>query len=200
MKRYVSASVFDDKSSQGVASKLSALKSDFKLLAQCDSLEDVQSVEWKTWNVTGLISRDIQKGMSAEDAIDEMMDWLHEQIKSTKQELDNAKQYEANSSGLIENLVNGVGGLSKMYDVVQVTSEFAAVQPWEGANHKDCIQFVDQVVNLLNCKFSGTGRGGSWTQWDLITDTGVRLKAGWSNSFDTIQFNIPEDLWIVKLM
>lgn len=199
MKRYVCASVFDDKSYEGVAKKLNHLKRDFKMLAKCVSFDDVQSVEWATWNITNFIKRDIQKGLSEEEAIDGLLDWMYNQINNTKQELEQAKEYEEKSSGLMNNLANGVGGLSSMYDVIQVTKEFILIQPWKDAKHKDCIQFVDQVVNLLNCSFSGTGRGGSWTQWNLVTDTGVRLSAGWSSSFDVNQFNIPENTWIVKL-
>ena len=196
MKRYVKASIFDDNSYESVRKRLTALKQDFKMLAKCDSLEDVKDTEWVSWNIPHLISLDIEKGQLEEDAIDSILDFLHEQIVECKKDLDDAKEYEDKCSGLMNNLSNT---LASIYDVIDVSDEYVLVQPFEGANHKDCIQFVDQVVSLLGCRFSGTAPGGSWTQWDLITDTGVKLKAGWSDSFDSRRFNVPEDVWIVRL-
>lgn len=194
MKRYVKASIFD--AYEGISKRLTALKHDFKMLAKCDSLEDVKNTEWMSWNISRFISRDIEKGQLKEDAIDNMLDFLHEQIVECKKDLEDAQEYEDKCSGLMNNLSNSIASI---YDVIDVSDEYVLVQPFEGANHKDCIQFVDHVVSLLGCKFSGTARGGSWTQWDLITDTGVKLKAGWSDSFDSRRFNVPQGVWIVRL-
>lgn len=112
----------------------------------------------------------------------------------------NMPELNNQSLGIMNNLANGVGGLSSIYDIIQVDDRFILIEPWEHAKHGDCIQFVDEVVRLLNCEFSRpTSRGGSWTKWTLTTDTGVRLKAGWSNDFDARKFNVPEDKWIVEL-
>lgn len=45
-------------------------------------------------------------------------------------------------------------------------------------SRQDLIQFVDDVKDCIDGEYSGTGRGGSWTAWDLRSDTGVLVKVG----------------------
>ena len=51
-------------------------------------------------------------------------------------------------------------------------------------SREDLISFVDDVKATVGGRFSGTGRGGSWTAWDLISENNISLKVGLVSSMD----------------
>lgn len=178
MKRYIRASISYERSSQGLRDKLSGLKKDFKNLSRCDSLEDVKSTEWNYWRVDNFIQMAVDGGKSEEEAIDDMLDSIYQDIQSTKADIDNRSAYEQEADRLMTHLEH----LDGAYELISNDGNIMIFNAPEGANHRDCIEFVDDVVSAIQGKYSGTGRGGSWTVWDLRSSSGIYFKAGWYNS------------------
>lgn len=173
MKKYIKASI--SSSSQELKSKLKGLKSDFLQLARCETLEDVQTALWSYWNVGNFIQRKIDKGQAVEEAIDDMLDSIYQDIQTVKSEIEYKVAYEERASKLMTELEH----LDSLYDLVGNNGEIMIFNAPEGATHQDCIEFVDDVVSAIKGRYTTTGRGGSWTAWDLQSASGVRFKAGW---------------------
>ena len=158
--------------------ELNGLRQDRKALINCETIEDIEAVEWYYFNVPRIVKQQMGLGQTLEESIDSMLDTIHEYIKKTKQEIVQSREYAAKKAQVFETLHD----LSDRYELVDITESKLIFNPPEGATHEDCIHFVDDVVNLVNGKYVFTGRGGSWTRWDLKSDSGVNLQAGWEGN------------------
>lgn len=184
MKRVITASRH---TSDDIFDTIVNLQADLKSLAQCSTIEDVDAVEWKAWRLSNFIHNEIERnGVSVNDAIQDNIEWLCDQIKKTKQDYRNTLDYEQNAVKLMKEIEAKLRQVQ--YHILSADDTKIVVQPPENANHRDCITFVDNVVVAIDGKFHGTARGGSWTQWDLLSSGGVRFKAGWE-----------DDNWVVIL-
>lgn len=141
------------------------------------TLEDVKSTEWNYWRIDNLIQRAVDRGKSEEEAIDDMLDSMYQDIQSIKADIDNRSAYEEEADRLMTHLEH----LDGAYELISNDGNIMIFNAPEGANHQDCIEFVDDVVSAIQGKYSGTGRGGSWTAWDLRSSSGIYFKAGWYN-------------------
>lgn len=186
MKRVIVAASLT--SSQKERDLLLALQHDLKSLAKCETLDDVNQVGWESYNFARYINMAVEeKGTPVEDAIQDNIEYLSDKIKEKKIELRDAIHYERKS----EELMNSIESQLKQegYSVSRDDENDIVVIPPEGATHKDCIEFVDKIVAMIGGKYSLTGRGGSWTAWNLRSHNNVRLKAGWTR----------DDNWMVEL-
>ena len=177
MKRVITASRH---TSDDILDTLVNLKADLKSIAQCSTMEDVEAVEWKQWRLSNFIRREVEdNGVCVDDAIQNNIEWLCEQIKKTKQDYNNTLEYEQNALTLMKQIEEKLRQVE--YRILSADSYKIVVQPPEDANHNDCITFVDNVVVAIDGRFNGTARGGSWTKWDLLSYNNVSFKAGWEN-------------------
>lgn len=193
MKRYIKCSISEELTSEGLKQKLQYLRKDLKLLARCQTLEDALSTDWHTFRYGNFLSRKVDKGVDFDTALDEEIESIMELIQRTKRDYNERIVYEKNAEDDMNLLLRGLK--ERNYNIIEIREDFIVIQPDLESTHSDCIKFVDDVVDILNGRYHGTGRGGSWTQWDIVSSNNVRFKAGWSTSFDPAE----EDTWIVKL-
>lgn len=164
-------------------------KKDLRLLINCESMEDVTNTEFHTWNFARMFGRDIDnRGKNFDETKDYFVDFITEQIKKLKSQIQDGHGYNSNASELMTTLETE---LSNNYDIDSASNGSITIKVPEGATHKDCIAFVDEVVRIADAKFNFTGRGGSWTMWNLVASNGVKLKAGWLSSSG--------ELWVVMV-
>lgn len=65
-------------------------------------------------------------------------------------------------------------------------------------NDGDVVAFVDKVVELVGGAYSGTGRGYSWTVWNIATPDSHEIRAGYDRNSDNFRIDIPTKLNIFK--
>lgn len=167
------------------------LRADIKLLFNCETVEEVfeHESEFKEFNCANIIKRKLDKGMSPEDALDFMSDYL---MRTWNQWKTDMAVFKSNADKAMT-AFNAVKNALSQYELISADEERCVLKyrPIEGATHKDCIEFVDAVVAAVNGKYDFTGRGGSWTRWDIRTADGVMLKAGWDDHGDTWSVTFP---------
>lgn len=167
------------------------LRADIKLLFNCETVEEVfeHESEFKEFNCANIIKRKLDKGMSPEDALDFMSDYL---MRTWNQWKTDMVVFKSNADKAMA-AFNAVKNALSQYELISADEERCVLKyrPIEGATHKDCIEFVDAVVAAVNGKYDFTGRGGSWTRWDIRTADGVMLKAGWDDHGDTWSVTFP---------
>lgn len=188
MKKYVRAS-FDVNDFEG---KIKALKRDRRTAASLDpdttTYEDLKSIPWECGRYPLIwIKNREQNGVSVEECIDDLIDGFMSHIDDLKENISARDKYRTQVYALKPNLSSY---LDDNYNVIDQTEDSWKIEPPAGATHKDCIAFVDDIVDFVNGRYWGTGRGGSWTVWDLLSDGKVQLKAGWTR----------DDKWYVEIL
>ena len=167
------------------------LRADIKLLFNCETVEEVfeHESEFKEFNCANIIKRKLDKGMSPEDALDFMSDYL---MRTWNQWKTDMAVFKSNADKAMA-AFNAVKNALSQYELISADEERCVLKyrPIEGATHKDCIEFVDAVVAAVDGKYDFTGRGGSWTRWDIRTADGIMLKAGWDDHGDTWSVTFP---------
>ena len=167
------------------------LRADIKLLFNCETVEEVfeHESEFKEFNCANIIKRKLDKGMSPDDALEFMSDYL---MRTWNQWKTDMAVFKSNADKAMA-AFNAVKNALSQYELISADEERCVLKyrPIEGATHKDCIEFVDAVVAAVNGKYDFTGRGGSWTRWDIRTADGIMLKAGWDDHGDTWSVTFP---------
>ena len=175
----------------GASRRLTALRGDIKLLMNCDTAEDVKvhAEEFQMYNCANIVERKMAKGMSEADAIDSTETYLMNCLSQWKSDMVKFRDEAAVAMQTFNTVKNALS----QYELISADEERCVLKyrPIEGAAHKDCIEFVDAVVAAVNGKYNFTGRGGSWTRWDIRTADGVMLKAGWDDDGDTWSVTFP---------
>lgn len=161
-------------------------RKDLKLLLSCETIEDIDSADWNYWKFDRKVHAYMNEGSSFEDAIDQTSDDIQSYIEYAKNEYKRHMNIETHAKELFNKVKSS---LSKKYDLSSADEKNAKLvfNPPVDANHKDCIEFVDDVVAESGGRYSGTGRGGSWTKWNILADD-VEFKAGWGN----------DDSWVIE--
>lgn len=168
-----------------------ALKADRRKVASLDpdtaTYEDLHQIDWASGRTSSLIvDSNEEKGMSVEDCIEDLIDTFQQRLAFCKNEMDKERDYKARAEQLRE-ILNAF--LDDEYNVIDETESSWTIEPPAGATHQDCIEFVDSVKDEIDGRYHGTGRGGSWTVWDLLSSDNVRVKAGWTR----------DDMWYVEI-
>ncbi len=113
---------------------------------------------------------------------DEIQDAINEYCNDTENECTNrAKEVLLTNLYLdpLESVRQKLTMFAKRYPLITSDNNTWVFEAPEGATHDDCIEFVDRVVEAVNGRYYGTGRGGSWTAWNIAAPGKIRLKAGW---------------------
>lgn len=184
MKKYIKATT-------DYAGLYQALRADRRKVASLDpdttTYEDLAAIEWDSSRTTSwIIDSDREKGMSVEDCIEDLIDTFQERLAFCKNEMDKERDYNARAEQLRDILSTF---LDEEYNVIDETESSWIIEPPAGATHQDCIAFVDSIKDTIDGRYHGTGRGGSWTVWDLLSADNVRVKAGWTR----------DDMWYVEI-
>ena len=88
--------------------RISNLKNDIRLLATCNSLEEVQAIKdnFIEYNVPNIILRKIDKGISEIDAIDSTFFYLVKTLDNWKEQLQSMKDSAHNANELFDTIYN----------------------------------------------------------------------------------------------
>lgn len=184
-------------SSKEMSTKLANLRKDIRVLSRCDTYDDVvaNADNFSEMNVPRIIKKYLEKGMDFDEAYDKTLDSLTQLMSIGRKEHDDSKAKESKmdkvSALLSQNLADAYP------NIVQVDPYKFYLVPKESATQSDCVAFVDYVKDTIRGKYYGTGRGGSWTTWNLRSSDDVAVNVGWSSSDKSWA---PEDAWIVEIV
>lgn len=189
-------------SPQNLEKKIKLLKQDFRNLAKCETAEDLKNTKWNYWRIDRFLDRELLKhdgdhyieedhAEDIDDFIDSWLDSLRDMIQQCKEDYAMSADYTVSAENWINMLYNQ---LNDEYELVDFDTTKIIVKAPEGATHRDCINFVDHIVDLIDGKYIETGRGGSWTAWHLKSNDGVRFRAGWYNGTGSGQWFVEADV------
>ena len=159
------------------------LLQDIKYVLNSDNIEDIRAYDKESqgeYILSKLFdSRMNKQNMSFEDAKEDVIDFLYRTRADAKSELELRNKRSLESKSIMNKVKSE---LSKDYKLVSESENTLYFKAPDNSTHDDCIAFVDKVVAVSGGKYKFTGRGGSWTQWDILTPGGSYIKAGYDYS------------------
>ena len=159
------------------------LLQDIKYVLNSDNIEDIRAYDKEgqgEYILSKLFdSRMNKRNMSFEDAKEDVIDFLYRTRADAKSELELRNKRSLESKSIMNKVKSE---LSKDYKLVSESENTLYFKAPDNSTHDDCIAFVDKVVAVSGGKYTYTGRGGSWTQWDILTPEGSYIKAGYDYS------------------
>lgn len=159
------------------------LLQDIKYVLNSDNIEDIRAYDKESqgeYILSKLFdSRMNKQNMSFEDAKEDVIDFLYRIRADAKSELELRNKRSLESKSIMNKVKSE---LSKDYKLVSESENTLYFKAPDNSTHDDCIAFVDKVVAASGGKYKFTGRGGSWTQWDILTPGGSYIKAGYDYS------------------
>lgn len=159
------------------------LLQDIKYVLNSDNIEDIRAYDKESqgeYILSKLFdSRMNKQNMSFEDAKEDVIDFLYRTRADAKSELELRNKRSLESKSIMNKVKSE---LSKDYKLVSESEDTLYFKAPDNSTHDDCIAFVDKVVAVSGGKYTFTGRGGSWTLWDILTPEGSYIKAGYDYS------------------
>ena len=159
------------------------LLQDIKYVLNSDNIEDIRAYDKESqgeYILSKLFdSRMNKQNMSFEDAKEDVIDFLYRTRADAKSELELRNKRSLESKSIMNKVKSE---LSKDYKLVSESENTLYFKAPDNSTHDDCIAFVDKVVAVSGGEYKFTGRGGSWTQWDILTPGGSYIKAGYDYS------------------
>ena len=171
-----------------------SIKSDIRKVASVDpdvsTYEDLKHIDLNNRYLLVVIDRCERKGLDVDDCIDYVIQYAQTWLKRIDDEYKETDDYNKKVDALISIIDRFLNTNYTVIDKVENQKNIIwTVKAPEGADHDDCISFVDSVVSAVNGRYYGTGRGGSWSMWDILSN-GVEFKAGWKDHSDDWEVKI----------
>ena len=151
-------------------SKLCAAENDIQYLETCDTLEDVMNHEYELFD-TGMLIRKLQRTPDGQH-----QSVIDEAVSSYSHFLDNEMERYSDSARKVRLFEEYVKTLRPYLDI-KLVNDHAEI-PAGGANPEDLVDLVDLINSVIDSSYFGTGRGGSWTAFNIRTRQGVELQVG----------------------
>lgn len=159
------------------------LLQDIKYVLNSGNIEDIRAYDKEgqgEYILSKLFdSRMNKRNMSFEDAKEDVIDFLYRTRADAKSELELRNKRSLESKSIMNKVKSE---LSKDYKLVSESENTLYFKAPDNSTHDDCIAFVDKVVAASGGKYISTGRGGSWTLWDILTPGDSYIKAGYDYS------------------
>lgn len=156
---------------------------DIKNVLNSDNIEDIRAYDKESQGEYILPKlfdiRMNKRNMSFEDAKEDVIDFLYRTRANAKSELELRNKRSLESKSIMNKVKSE---LSKDYKLVFESENTLYFKAPDNSTHDDCIAFVDKVVAASGGEYTATGRGGSWTQWNILTPGGSSIKAGYDYS------------------
>jgi len=196
MVKYIKATstLYAERDLERLNKLILALNRDRRKLAALDpdvaTVDDILNIKWESYTFwSDIAEKQMNSQNSIEDVIDYLIDNIHDTIKDLKAEREKDQDYTIKASVLKLQLNDF---LDANYNVIDEPTQYSwIIEPI--SDNENVVEFVDSIVDAIDGKYYGTGRGGSWTAWDLLSDTGVHVKAGKAHNYHE------PDCWYVEI-
>lgn len=192
MKRVIKASGYSRKHPELVRlrEKIRAGEDDLRYLENCETIDDVINHRYELVDAKYLTRKLSHKSGADFTAA------LNEAIDTWSDYLDDVMGKYASFASKVKLFNEYISKLTPHFDV-ELEGDYAKIFVDEDLyEDEDGLgQFVDEINSILDSEYYATGRGGSWTAYNLLTPEGVELQVG---NIDPVQ-NI-DNCWGIKVV
>lgn len=178
MKKYIRSESFRRRELPNYQRWYKAVRQDIRRVGACQNEEDLANLELASSN--GDFQKDVWnerfENMGVTDfdeKIDLIIDWLCDTADYIKE---TSNRYSTGIETADRVLKDMEEYLTSRNFSHEVTSDGIKVYP-ENGTRDDLIQFIDDLIASLGGKYHGTGRGGSWSAWNVLID-GIEFQIG----------------------
>lgn len=158
------------------------IKHDIKTLFGCNTIADITNASWESVRkkyIDNKIAKLESAGKDFEAIQNEILEifYYHRSIlKDKTDKLEIANKLAAEEMAKLEK------DLSAQYTEISNDGTELKFEIPEGASHNDAIAFADAAEKSLNGRYYVTGRGGSWSAWNLLSANKLEYQAGWGDN------------------
>lgn len=174
MKRYVKASYRRSQDWQGM---VDAIKHDIRVIARCNDEADLAAADIHSSNPNAIKhiwnEHAENKGMDFDEKIDYILDYLYQSLQYFKEELDRKQQETNKADNILFEIENYLRDNQFNFET---DVDHIYVYPLY-RSRDELIRFIDGLIAELGGRYFGTGRGGSWTSWNILID-GIEFQIG----------------------
>lgn len=115
-----------------------------------------------------------KRGLETESDIDKLIVSLSRLIVKYSDNLEQDTKYD----DIAEKEFEKLGKALSMSHNVDFDTDNLTLYVNDISERKEMIDLADEVQHITDAKYNGTGRGGSWTAWNMITSNGTHLRVG----------------------
>lgn len=184
MKRYIRSESYRRQHTASLPDAISALRSDIKTIARCENQAELDTCEIKSYNSKYIkkVWEDLAEKQGITDfdeKIDMILEWLQNSMQYYKADMDKYSEEVKTADAVINKIMNYMKTVTDYcYSFNSVDSIFE-IEPMDGSDlsRSSLQQFIDNLLEALGGRYYGTGRGGSWTSWNVLID-GIEFQIG----------------------
>ena len=170
MKKYIKAQSYRRLQAENYPAWIAAIRKDIRTVARCENQEELDNCEILSWNPKSIkkIWEDIAKKQNIEDfdeKIDMIIDYLQSNLDYFKKENENYSSEVEKADRVIEEIERYLETSTNLYYDIQ--EDGIHVSP-DDRSRDALIAFIDDMLADLGGRYYGTGRGGSWTSWNVL--------------------------------
>lgn len=167
-----------------------ATKRDIRRVAKCDNQEELDACDIESWNPKSV--KKIWDELAAkqnitdfDDKVDLILDWLYNHLTYVEEQI---KEYSGNVDKA-DRVNESIERYLKMegFDY-SIQDDGFHVYTALYEDRDSLIAFIDDLLKDLGGKYFGTGRGGSWTSWNVKID-GIEYQVGPHDK---------DDCWLIR--
>lgn len=181
MYRYIKAARYDE--SAKAKENLIGIRQDIRLISQMNSYEEAiaNQNKFQTINVPNELDKYMnRRGMDFDSAVDQIIDDLHEWSVYFKQQSSSYADKEAKMLAVADDIKDA---LVSQYNLYSINQYAMYIEP-EVGDHDELVEIADEVESIIGGRYYGTGRGGSWTKYNLRSNDDVCVNVGFVGSTD----------------
>ena len=184
MKRSVRSASYRRQHTASLPDAISALRSDIRTVARCENQSELDTCEIKSYNPKYI--KKVWENLAEKHGItdfDEKIDMILEWLQNTMQ------YYKTDMNKYSEEIKTADTVINKIMDYMKTVSDYCyqfsstdstfEIEPMDGADlsRSSLQKFIDNLLEALGGRYYGTGRGGSWTSWNVLID-GIEFQIG----------------------
>lgn len=189
MKKYVRSASYRRQHTASLPDAISALHSDIRAVARCENQAELDACEIKSYNPKYIkkVWEDLAEKQGITDfdeKIDMILEWLQNTMQFYKTDMNKYFEEVKAADAVIQKIMHYLDTVPNYCYSFTSTDSIFEIEPLtpEDADlsRSSLQQFIDNLLEALGGRYYGTGRGGSWTSWNVLID-GIEFQIGPSN-------------------
>lgn len=180
MKKYIKSArqSYRRTQAQGMPAQVAAIRKDIRTVARCENQAELDACDIQSYNPKYIKhvweSLAEKKGIvDFDEKIDLILEWLQSNLVYFKEQADNYTKEVETADAVTSKIENYLDSTNLYYDT---QDDGIHVSP-DDRSRDALIAFIDDMLADLGGKYFGTGRGGSWTSWNVKID-GIEFQIG----------------------
>lgn len=168
-----------------LAEQIKNIKSDIKSAYRCNSLEELQNIEFKAFS-KGIINSALRRNSiigdkdtnniteeDFDDIIDTIVDIMQSYLEYAQERYEKVSKAENASGPAYEKVYNALR--NSKYEIISTTNNKILIKDDDTVSPHELAKLV---INVTGGKTNGSALGGSWTSHNIYTPDGVEMRVG----------------------